>query len=109
MKAVLALGEIDFKRHKDVMGYFNKTFVAEEVFPREFGRGLARLQQKREKSDYDDFYVASRDEAEEQFEAFREHFRISCPNCANRASCMGGCPICPEIVLCEEKKEQSAS
>ena len=35
VKAVLALSTVDFKRHKDVMGYFNKEYVAKEVFPRE--------------------------------------------------------------------------
>ena len=66
VKAVLALEEKDFKRHKDVIAYFNQMYVATGIFPRDLGRKLARLQQKREKSDYDDFYIASREEAEEQ-------------------------------------------
>lgn len=36
------------------------------------------------------------------FEEFREHFRRSCPECEHRNACMGGCPICPEIVLCDK-------
>ena len=68
VKAVLALGTVDFKRHKDVMGYFNKEYIAKEVFPREIGRKLGTLQRVREKSDYDDFYIASREKAEEQFQ-----------------------------------------
>ena len=44
IKAVLALEEIDFKRHKDVMGYFNKEYVAKEIFPRELGRRIGILQ-----------------------------------------------------------------
>lgn len=66
VKAVLALEVVDFKRHKDVMAYFNKTYVATERFPRELGRKLGKLQQLREKSDYDDFYLASREVAEIQ-------------------------------------------
>lgn len=66
VKSVLALGKVDFKRHKDVIAYFNKNYVATGVFKREIGRGLGRIQQKREKSDYDDFYIASVEEAEEQ-------------------------------------------
>lgn len=38
MKAVLALEERDFKRHKDVMAYFNQKYVAADVFPRDIGR-----------------------------------------------------------------------
>ena len=68
VKAILALSTVDFKRHKDVMGYFNKEYVAKEIFPREIGRKLGTLQRVREKSDYDDFYIASREKAEEQFQ-----------------------------------------
>lgn len=67
IKAVLALGDIDFKRHKDVVAYFNKTYVATEMFPKELGRRLAQLKLKREQSDYDDFYIVSKEEAVEQF------------------------------------------
>ena len=68
IKAVLALEEIDFKRHKDAIGYFNKTYVATEKFSKELGRRIGMLKQLREKSDYDDFYIASREKAEEQFQ-----------------------------------------
>lgn len=51
IKALLALEEVDFKRHKDVVAYFNKTYAATERIPREVGRKVAHLQQKREKSD----------------------------------------------------------
>ena len=68
VKAVLALEDIDFKRHKDVIAYFNQHLVATEKFDREVGRKLARLQKKRETSDYDDFFVASMGEASEQLE-----------------------------------------
>ena len=67
IKAVLALGTIDFKRHEDVVAYFNKEYVATNVFPRELGKRLGMLKQLREKSDYDDFYIASRDQAEGQY------------------------------------------
>jgi uncharacterized protein (UPF0332 family) len=69
VKAVLALEEKDFKRHKDAVAYFNQTYVATEIFPRETGKRLGRLKRKRETSDYDDFYVASYDEAHEQYES----------------------------------------
>ena len=38
-----------------------------------------------------------------EFEDFRTHLRTACPNCAVRESCMGGCPIKPEIVICDRK------
>lgn len=37
------------------------------------------------------------------FNDFRNHFSHSCPDCKHHTSCMGGCPIVPEIVLCDKK------
>jgi len=37
------------------------------------------------------------------FNDFRNHFSHSCPDCKHRTSCMCGCPIVPEIVLCDKK------
>lgn len=39
------------------------------------------------------------------FEQFRNYFRKACPSCEKREQCMGGCPIRPEIVLCEKKRD----
>ena len=69
VKAVLALGTVDFKRHKDVVAYFNQHYFASSIFPIEIGRRLATLKQLREKSDYDDFYIASREQAERQLDS----------------------------------------
>ena len=69
VKAVLALEEVDFKRHKDAVAYFNKTYVATDIFSREIGKKLGRLKQERETSDYDDFYIASAADATEQYAA----------------------------------------
>ena len=68
IKVILALDTVDFKRHKDVVAYFNKEYVASGIFQREIGRRLGILKQLREKSDYDDFYIASKEKAEEQLE-----------------------------------------
>ena len=34
------------------------------------------------------------------FEAFRNRLHDACPGCEKRELCMGGCPLMPEIVLC---------
>ncbi len=69
IKAVLALENVDFKRHKDVVAYFNQHFVASGLFENTVGKRLARLQKKRESSDYDDFFLVSQTEAVEQVES----------------------------------------
>lgn len=66
IKAILALGTVDFKRHKDVVAHFNKEYVATGKFSRELGKKIGNLKQIREDSDYDDFYIASKEETEEQ-------------------------------------------
>ena len=38
-----------------------------------------------------------------EFEDFRSRLKMSCPECADRNFCMGGCPVRPEIVLCDKK------
>lgn len=68
IKAVLALEKVDFKRHKDVIAYFNKSYVATDRFPRELGRKIGMLKQLREKSDYDDFFIVGTEEAAMQIE-----------------------------------------
>lgn len=40
-----------------------------------------------------------------QFEDFRNHLKNSCMKCKDRAACMGGCPICRDIVLCNRKEK----
>ena len=40
-----------------------------------------------------------------QFEDFRNHLRKACMGCKDRQSCLGGCPICPEIVLCKRTEK----
>lgn len=66
IKAVLAMEGTDFKRHKDVVAYFNKNYVASDIFDKKLGRMIANLQQTRETSDYDDFFIASKEDAETQ-------------------------------------------
>ncbi len=50
----------------------HKECVATEKIPIEIGKKLARLQQKHEKSDYDDFFIASQAEVSSQIEAAKD-------------------------------------
>lgn len=72
IRAVLALEEIDFKRHKDVIAYFNKNYINTEIFPKKIGKKIAQAQRIREDSDYDDKYEPSAIKTEEQIETARE-------------------------------------
>ena len=74
--AVLCLEPIAFKKHKDTLAYFNKNYVKTEIFPREVGRQLSKLEIIRHKSDYDDFYIASKEEATEQVETAEKIIKL---------------------------------
>ena len=41
------------------------------------------------------------------FEAFRDCMRGACPGCGMRELCMGGCPLMPEVVLCDSRDRES--
>ena len=60
VKAILALEGVDYKRHKDVVAYFNQHYVKAGPLSREIGRKLGRLKQYREEGDYGDFNVIGR-------------------------------------------------
>ena len=70
--AVLALDEIAYKRHKDTIAYFNKTYVKEEIFPRSLGHRIAIAEEVRHNSDYDEFYIVSREETQKQIQTATE-------------------------------------
>ena len=72
IRAVLALEQIDFKRHKDVIAYFNMNYVNKEVFPKKIGRKISQAQRIREDSDYDDEYQPSYEKTQQQIETAKE-------------------------------------
>lgn len=68
LTAVLCLEPIAFKRHKDTIGYFNKNYVHTGMFSEEIGRGIAKAAKIRHASDYDEFYIANKEETERQIQ-----------------------------------------
>ena len=72
IKAVLALEPIDFKRHKDVIAYFNQHYISTEIFPKKIGRKVSIASKIREDSDYDDEFVVKSEITQEQIETAKE-------------------------------------
>ena len=66
INAVHAVSGKAYKRHKDAVANFNKDYVKTSVFPREMGRKIGQAEEIRHASDYDDFYIASKEESEQQ-------------------------------------------
>ena len=66
ISAIHALDGNVYKRHKDALEKKKKNYIKTEVFPKTLGRKIAEAEEIRHASDYDDFYIATREEAEEQ-------------------------------------------
>jgi len=68
VSAVLANEGIAFKRHKDTLSYFNKNYIHTGIFPRELGRKIVKAEEIRHASDYDTFYIASKEVTAQQIQ-----------------------------------------
>jgi len=66
MRAVLALDEVDFKKHSGVISYFREKYIKTNIFNRNCSDIISSASLIRNKSDYDDFYIAIKEETVEQ-------------------------------------------
>ena len=68
VRALFAFEGLDSKRHSGVIAIFNKEFVHKKLIPVEYYAILKTAERIRSDCDYDDFYIASKQQAEGQFE-----------------------------------------
>lgn len=68
MRAVLAFDGIDMKHHSGVISEFRRLYIKTGVFDTELSQIISLLFDVRTDSDYDDFYVVSKEETIEQYE-----------------------------------------
>ena len=67
VRAILALDGVDFKKHAGVISYFQRTYIKSGVFEKEYSKYLSQAFQIRNNTDYSDFFIVSREEAQEQY------------------------------------------
>ena len=72
VRAVLALDGVDFAKHAGVIAYFQKEYVKTQVFDKKYSKYLQSAFQIRNTCDYDDFFIASKQDAREQLERAAE-------------------------------------
>ncbi len=65
-RSLLALKELDSSKHSGVISLFNQHFVKTNIIEPSIGRLLRKAQYSRERSDYGDYYVVTREEAQNQ-------------------------------------------
>ncbi|MBR1759352.1 MAG: HEPN domain-containing protein [Lachnospiraceae bacterium] len=66
MRAVNTLDGFDSSKHSGVIAHFNQHYIKSGILSAELSKIIKSSSFLREKSDYDDFYVVSKAEAEEQ-------------------------------------------
>ncbi len=81
INAVHALHGMAYKRHKDAIANFNKDYVKTGIFPRDIGRKIGAAEEIRHASDYDDFYLASKEETQQQIATAQEFLTIAGEYC----------------------------
>ncbi len=75
IRAILALDGVDFKKHSGVIAYFRENYIKSKVFDRKYSDIVSSASLIRNKSDYDDFYIASKQETIEQVDNARSMYK----------------------------------
>ena len=68
MRAANIVKGFDFSKHSGMIAFFNKEFLKEGLMDRGLSVIIKNSAFLREKSDYDDFFIAGKKEAEKQIE-----------------------------------------
>ena len=71
MRAVLAKDCFDSKKHSGIMSAFRARYVKTRVFPINFSDIIRQAFENRGKSDYDDFFIISKEETDALIEKAR--------------------------------------
>ena len=66
MRSVLALSSIDFSKHSAVGAYFRKEYIKTGIFDISMSDIISEAFDIRSDSDYNDYFVISKKEVEEQ-------------------------------------------
>lgn len=68
MRAMNCLSGFDSSKHSGVIAFFNKEYLKTDKLERSLSEIIKGCSYYREKSDYDDFFVASLSDAEKQLD-----------------------------------------
>lgn len=77
IRSVNALDKFDSKKHSGVIAHFNQFFIHTGKFAKEVYSIITSAYKIREKSDYDDFYIAAKDDAQEQLDNAKRFLEIN--------------------------------
>lgn len=66
VRSLLALDQFDSRKHSGIIAYFNRNYVSPGTLDMEYSKIIMGAERMRNKSDYDDFFIVSKSEAENQ-------------------------------------------
>lgn len=66
MRDVLTFDGFDSKKHSGIIAVFRKDYIKTGIFQEDLSDIIGEASEIRNASDYDDMYIATRDETEEQ-------------------------------------------
>ena len=72
VRALLALDGVDFKKHSGVISYFQQHYIKTGIFDRELSDIVRDAFSIRQNSDYEDFFVISRADVNQQLKNARK-------------------------------------
>lgn len=66
IRAVLALGSYDSKKHSGIISEFHKSFIKTGKFDKRYSAVIRQSFQIRNRSDYEDFYIVAKEDVVQQ-------------------------------------------
>lgn len=72
LRALLASDGVDFSKHTGVISYFQRNYIKSGIFDIKYSDYIREAFQIRNNTDYSDFYIVSREDAELQLQRAKE-------------------------------------
>lgn len=72
VRALLASRDVDFSKHAGVISYFQKEYIKTGIFDKKYSKYMAKAFEARNNSDYDDFFIVSKIDAQLQYDRAKE-------------------------------------
>ncbi len=76
LRAVLILDNFDSKKHSGIISKFRELYLKNGLFDKRMSDAISSLFRVRSASDYDDFYIVSRQDAIEQYEYAKDIINV---------------------------------
>ena len=74
IRAVLALDDIERKKHSGNISYFREHYIASDIFDRAYSETIKSAETLRNEADYDDMKITSAEDAQDIIEKARSFY-----------------------------------